>query len=288
MVGPRVDRWGVSGGERYLTPIKKMKSELATALQLAQEAGRLIMSLRNEPLSKSRKEDRSLVTEADLRADQLIREGLSKAFPDHRILTEETGTSGAADSESVWLVDPLDGTKAYANGIPGFSVLIGLLKNEEPCLGVVVDPLEGLIYEAVKGEGAFLTKEGKKKRLQVSDRSDFTEMPLVASTGFDQGRLKTIADFLKSPLIEPINSVGIKVGLVVRQLADIYLNHHRVHYWDTCAPQVILEEAGGKFTSLDGAPLRYDLQSGSEHGGLTLATNGRRHSELVELLSRTI
>ncbi len=265
------------------------KSELLeTASRLAMEAAQVVLDLAKKPILKNRKEDRSWITEADLRSDQILKEGLAKAFPDHSILSEESGLSGNQSSEWVWMVDPLDGTKAYAKGIPGFSVMVGLLKEGKPYLGVVVDPLEGLVYQAVRGEGAFVIKQGKKSRLSVSDRSDFSEMPLVTSPGFPEDILAQIVDRLRLPVINPINSVGIKVGLVVRQVADIYISHHPVHYWDTCAPQVILEEAGGCFTRLDGKPLAYAGSSDFSHQALTLASNATRHNELASLLSNIV
>lgn len=262
-----------------------MEKFLRTASQLAQEAAQVVVELRQQPITESRKADKTLVTQADLSADRILREGLSKAFPDHAILTEEDGLSGVPGSDWVWLVDPLDGTKAYAKGIAGFSVMVGLLKEGRPYLGVVVDPMEGLVYEAMIGQGAWLLKEGKKTRLKVSDRRDLSIMPLVTSTGISSEILEKVKKILPGPLCEPINSVGIKVGLLVRQKADIYVNHHFAHYWDTCAPQVILEEAGGKFTRLDGKPLEYRLDSSYKHASLTLATNGTRHEELVNTLT---
>lgn len=258
---------------------------LETASLLAQNAARVVMELHQKPIILSRKVDQSIVTEADLASDRLIREGLSKAFPDHAIVTEEEGLSGRTGSDWVWMVDPLDGTKAYARGIPGFSVMIGLLKEGKPCLGVVVDPIENRIYEASRERGAWLTAQGTRSPLRVSGRSDFKSMPLAISTGFPEERLKTIQEKLGCPARPPINSVGIKVGLVVRQEADIYLSHHPVHYWDTCAPQAILEEAGGRFTFLDGRALTYDLNGSLQHEGLPLATNGTRHEDLLSLLS---
>lgn len=262
---------------------------LSTATRLAQEATRVVMELRTGPISKTRKEDRSWVTEADLRSDKIIREGLAQAFPDHSILTEESGLSGKTGSDWIWVVDPLDGTKAYAKGIHGFSVMVGLLKEGQPHLGVVVDPIEGLLYEAIRGHGAWLTslgKEGgKKTRLKVSDRNKPSEMRLVTSRDVPQEMIEKIRSVLNGPLCAPINSVGIKVGLIVRQEADIYVNPHSVHYWDTCAPQILLEEAGGRFTRLDGKPLTYAMDGKPSHDALTLATNGTLHSEIAGLLS---
>ena len=262
---------------------------LPTALQLATEAAQAVMEIRQRGnISQNRKEDRSLVTEADLRADQIIRAGLAKAFPEHGILTEEHGLSGRTGSDWVWLVDPLDGTKAYAKGIAGFSVMVGLLYQGQPCLGVVVDPLAGRIYEAVKGEGAFLTAGGKRVRLQVSARKEFSKMPLVLSTGCPETIIQKIQEQLSVPLCEPINSVGIKVGVLVRGEADLYFSHHPVHYWDTAAPQAILEAAGGKMTYLDETPLGYDLALSHEHPKLFLASNGMRHAELSVAISTNL
>lgn len=258
---------------------------LAVAKDLAQEAACVVLELQKKPLSQSRKEDKSLVTEADLQSDRIIREGLLKKFPEHGILTEEGGFLGKQGSDWVWVVDPLDGTKAYAKGISGFSVMIGLLKEGSPYLGVVADPIEGRIYEAIKGKGASLIQGMKKTSLYVSERSRFDVMPIATSTGFPEAAKEKLKSTLQGSFCQPINSVGIKVGLLVRQEADIYINHHAVHYWDTCAPQIILEEAGGIFTKMDGSPLGYDLTSDHDHHALTLASNGTRHEEICHLLT---
>lgn len=256
---------------------------LKTALALGQEAGQAILQFKGKDLKKERKADNSPVTAADYASDQIIREGLAQAFPDHGILTEEAGFSGETSSPWTWVVDPLDGTKAFARRIPGFCVMIGLLHEGVPHLGVVVDPLEDHTYEAIRGQGAFHTWQGKREKLSVSQRKEFSRMPLVISTGFPEKPLERALQHLGSPLVEPINSVGIKVGLLVRQIGDIYLNHHGVHYWDTCAPQIILEEAGGVFSKLDGSPLSYALDGKFNHQTPTLASNGQRHDDLVQL-----
>lgn len=259
---------------------------LDTAKRLALQAAAEINRLRSEPLQQQRKADKSLVTVADLRSDEIIRQGLETAFPDHAVLSEETGLGDKKDADYVWLVDPLDGTKAYAKGIAGFAVMIGLLKNGEPYLGVVVDPLEDRVYEAVRGEGAFVTEGMQRVALHVSERHQFQDMPLIISTGFPEDKLATIRGTLNGPIVPPINSVGIKVGLLVRQEGDIYINHHPVHLWDTCAPQIILEEAGGTMTRLDGAPLSYELTPPFSHNSRTLATNGQHHQDIASYLTQ--
>ncbi len=258
---------------------------LTTATELATQASTEILKLLKNPTLHHRKADDSIVTLADLKSDEIILKGLKQNFPEHAILSEETTLQGNIKSDWVWLVDPLDGTKAYAKQIPGFCVMIGLLKEGRPYLGVVVDPLEGHIYQALRGEGAFHLLHGKRKKLSVSSRKDFSKMPLARSPDFPKACLQKILEQLHSPLLEPINSVGIKVGLLVRQMGDIYLNHHPVNLWDTCAPQMILEEAGGKFTKWEGSHLEYVLKPPFCHDSATLASNGTKHAELIQLLS---
>jgi 3'(2'), 5'-bisphosphate nucleotidase len=262
-----------------------MSSEFVdVASQLAQDAAKQLMVLRETTLIRERKADRSLVTNADRAADDIIRQGLRKHFPRHAILTEESGVEGDPAADYVWVVDPLDGTKAYARGTKGFSVMIGLLYQEQPFAGVVMDPMEGHLYDAVKGQGAFHTHQGRRQRAQVTHRKDWNAMPLVTSTDFPEPIAQKIHQQLPCPWIPAINSVGIKVGLLVRQEADLYVNHHPVHYWDTAAPEIILQEAGGNFTFLDGHPLTYDLSTRHHHNQPTVATNGQRHNEFVRII----
>jgi len=232
-----------------------------------------------------RKPDRSLVTNADHEADKIIRQGLRQAFPDHAILTEESGLDGSPGAEYMWVVDPVDGTTAYARGIPGYSVMIGLLKEGKPFAGAVVDPLEGHIFEACRGMGSFHTLGDVRTRAHVSRRRELAQMSVITSTSFPKGMETQLRPSLPGPWIPALNSVGIKVGVMVRELADIYINHRSVHLWDSCAPQIILEEAGGTITYWNGRELEYSLGDGLyQHALPTLATNGLWHREILEFL----
>jgi len=259
---------------------------LDVATDLAKKAAAEIAKLLKTPTVQYQKADHSLCTEADLKSDELILTGLRQNFPDHAILSEETGLSGNPRSEFVWMVDPLDGTKAFAKGIPGFCVMVGLVKEDEPHLGVVVDPLEGHIYQGIRGQGAFHIQKGRREALRVSSRRDFSQMPIALSPNFPEEALRKIQEELKGPLLEPIHSVGIKAGLLLRQIGDLYLNHHPVSYWDTCAPKIILEEAGGLMTRWEGSALTYELTPPYAHEGLTFASNGTRHLDVVEILTK--
>ncbi|MEK7765665.1 MAG: 3'(2'),5'-bisphosphate nucleotidase CysQ [bacterium] len=257
---------------------------LPVARDLALQAGARLNELLHTELVQTRKKDRSLVTNADHDANEILRSGLRRAFPEHAVISEETGPEGP-ESEYVWLIDPLDGTRAFARGESGFSVMLGLLKNERPVLGVVYDPLEGHLYEAYREGGCFHTFQGARRRVRVSDRSEWRDMPLITSTGFPEQLKSRLQDRMPTPNVKPGNSVGVKVGYMVRGLADIYVNHHPVHYWDTCGPLVILQEAGGRMTLWDGLPLAYRLSAGLRHPGPTLATNGCRHDDILRVLA---
>ena len=261
---------------------------LERALELAELASQRVLQILKTDFVTQKKEDNSPVTLADLEADQIIREGLLKSFPQHSILTEENGLIGNDKSEYTWLIDPLDGTKAFAKKIPGFCVMIGLLRAGQPHLGVVADPLDKSIYFALKGEDAYKVQGPFRKILHVSERDKPAEMPLVVSTGFPKEALEKVRAKFSCPILDPINSVGIKVSYLVQKKADVYLNHHDVSLWDTCAPQAILEAAGGVFTTIDGHALDYSrLQAPYSHGAKTIASNGKRHADWLEWLGQT-
>ncbi|MBN1586674.1 MAG: 3'(2'),5'-bisphosphate nucleotidase CysQ [Candidatus Omnitrophica bacterium] len=264
------------------------QSFVRVASRLSLKAGRRIMELLEDLPEKQIKADRSPVTVADFAADQILRDGLSAAFPDHRVLTEESGLAGPEGSRYIWVVDPLDGTRAYARGEHGFSVMVGLLENGVPVLGVVFDPVEQCLYQAVKGQGCDAIQNGERRKIRVTDRSEWDTMRLVVSTGFPEALLESVVGEMGFEVLPPINSVGIKVALLATQKGELYLNHHGVHYWDTCAPLVLMQEAGGEFTSYDGSALDFSMNGVYNHAHPTFASNGPRHADFVEYLKSKV
>jgi 3'-phosphoadenosine 5'-phosphosulfate (PAPS) 3'-phosphatase len=242
------------------------------------------LQLLNTELVKTRKADKSLVTNADHASNDILVKGIKKYFPGHGIISEESGLEGSAVAEFLWMIDPLDGTKAFARGQAGFSVMAGLLYQGRPAAGIVFDPLEGSYYEAARGEGTTFIKKSQKLTVRVSDRREWPKMPVITSVGFSEKLKDAVAGALHVPFSSPINSVGVKVGYMVRQFADIYINHHPVHYWDTAGPLVILEEAGGVMTQWNGAPLEFGDFKSLVHPQPTVASNGLRHQDIVTLL----
>ncbi|MBK6881148.1 MAG: 3'(2'),5'-bisphosphate nucleotidase CysQ [Elusimicrobia bacterium] len=270
----------------YAAPVAPVTFEdrLPAVCELVAAAGRRVMELFRLPLVAARKEDNSLVTNADHAANEILTTGLRGAFPGDMILSEETGLEGPAGAALTWLVDPLDGTRAYAKGAPGFSVMVGLLEAGRPVLGVVFDPLNQRLFAAARGAGAREWARGEWIPLRVSARNEWNAMPLITSTGFPPEMRQNVERALRVRFLHPINSVGVKVGYIVRGLADLYLNHHPVHHWDTAAPLVILEEAGGRMTHWDGSALDY-ADPRRLHTQPPIASNGARHEDLVRALA---
>ncbi len=268
-----------------------LEKKLETAVEIAKLAGEVIMEFYALEVIAEEKYGVDNFTEpvtiADRTASKIIVERLSEEFPADAILSEEEkdDRKKRLASEDVWIIDPLDGTRGFINQDGDFAVQIGLAERGEAVLGVVFLPFRKKLFYASRNNGAFLIENsGMPKRLTVSDETDFTKMKLAASRNHRSPKMKRIVEEFKFK--DEINrgSVGLKVGLIAEQIADLYIHlSPRTKFWDTCAPQIILEEAGGKLTDLFGLPFRYDLLDVQNHNGV-LASNGAAHDETVKLL----
>ncbi|HET9835151.1 MAG TPA: inositol monophosphatase family protein [Rhodanobacteraceae bacterium] len=231
---------------------------LDIALQAARAAGELIARHFERGVEVEIKADASPVTIADREAEDTIRHLLDRAFPDHAILGEERGRAG--ESEFLWLVDPLDGTKSFVRGTPFFSTQIALMHQGELMLGVSHAPLYGETMWARRGGGAFL--DGR--RVQVADKNALKD----ASLSF--GNIKTLsADPQRwnafGGLVREVNRVRgygdfCHYHLLARGGLDIVIESD-VNILDIAALAVIVREAGGVFTDLQGAELTLETTS---------------------------
>lgn len=265
-----------------------LKKELETAIGLARRAGGKILEyyaleiIAEEKLGLDNSTEP--VTIADKIASKIIVEGLTEAFPEDAILSEEESDAFETRlaSERVWMIDPIDGTWGFIKKDGDFGVQIGLTEGGAAILGVVYLPLHDQLFYAAKNQGSFLAeRSAAPKRLRVSGKTNFTEMNLASSRNHQSPRMyRIIEDFGFRQEIQR-GSVGLKVGLIAQQIADLYVHlSPRTKFWDTCAPQVILEEAGGKFTDLFGFPFVYNQKDAQNHNGI-LATNGVAHQDAL-------
>lgn len=249
-------------------------AELQAALDAAERAAAIARSLFLRNSEVRLKADKSPVTEADLRCEIAIREILEARFPSHGFFGEETG-SRDQDAESLWLVDPIDGTKAFVREYPMFSTQIALMRRGEIVLGVSSAPVYGDLCFAERGCGAYLN--GKPVRVSRIDT--------VEAAALSSGNLKTLAsgprwgrygelvarvdrirgygDFLHYHLL-----AGGKVDAVIESDVNIL---------DIAACVAIVNEAGGRFTELGGTPITLGSTS-------VLATNGALHAPLLAAL----
>lgn len=268
-----------------------LSKELETAIELARDAGELILKhyaveiIAEEKLGADNFSEP--VTIADRRASRMIVDQLSLAFPDDAILSEEE-IDDSADRllrKRVWVIDPIDGTAGFIKKDGDFSVHIGLAEGGEALAGVVFMPFHNVLYYASKGSGAYAAHgDNEPVRLTVSDKTDFGEMNLALTRNHYSEKMAKIIEAFQFASQVRRGSVGLKIGLIAEQSCDIYIHPSpRTKIWDTCAPQIILEEAGGKLTDLFGSPMRYDIADVQNHNGI-LATNGVSHERAIEHL----
>jgi 3'(2'), 5'-bisphosphate nucleotidase len=270
-----------------------LEKELETACSLARMAGAAMMEFYETDIRIDEKfapyagdNFAEPVTVADYASNKVILDGLNAAFPGDGILSEETPDSPERlTKDRVWIIDPLDGTKGFINRDGDFAVQIGLAEKGVPVLGVVYLPFEDILYTAVKGEGTWMSLQSAgKERLSVSGKTELAEMNMAVSRDHLSPKMSVVFEKLGLKNETRRGSVGLKVGLIAQQICDIYLHlSPRTKFWDTCAPQIILEEAGGKLTDLFGCPLVYDIPEVRNLNGIA-ATNGAAHEIVIENL----
>jgi 3'(2'), 5'-bisphosphate nucleotidase len=231
---------------------------LELASSLAAEAGAAILAIRQRGFQVQHKADRSVVTEADHAAEAIIVAGLRHALPGCTIVAEEEVASGkiTAATPELWLVDPLDGTREFTSGSDDFAVNIGLVRNGRPVLGVVGVPATGEIYGGIVGIGAWRQKDGSRSPIHARTAPQ-AGLTVVASRHHgDQAQLDA---FLGGRKVAEVVNFGssLKFCRVADGRADLYPRFGRTMEWDTCAPQAVLEAAGGSVLTLDGQNLGY-------------------------------
>jgi myo-inositol-1(or 4)-monophosphatase len=256
---------------------------LKSTLQKATEAGAAeLKRFFNGTFKISNKEGiNNLVTEADHASEKAIINIITKEFPDHFILSEESGESGR-QSEYKWIIDPIDGTVNFANGIPICCVSIGVEHNGQMILGSVYNPILNELFFAEKDKGATLNGN----RISVSDKKEVATSCLV--TGFPY----TYLDEPNGPL--QVFEKLIRKGIPVRRLGSAAIDlcwvaagrfdgfyEHKLAAWDSAAGFLIVEEAGGKVTDFEGNYY-------SPYQPHVLATNGKIHDELLKYVKGEI
>lgn len=281
-----------------------MTSELDEILRIGREAAALVRDVYKAGFTVELKGPDDPVTRADREANTLICERLAAAFPGDAIVAEESAPddidvlSALVRRERVFYVDPLDGTREFANRNGEFAVMIGLAVRGRAELGVLVLPVTGeAIAGSIDASSTSASEEGDQVRviqptfieessgarrpLRVSTVSDATLATMMVSRSHRPPLIDPLAAKLKVARTLPCGSVGVKVARVVTGEADLYVHDGLgAKRWDSCAPEAVLLAAGGLFTDLDGALVDYASPDLAIRRGL-VASNAALHGEVL-------
>ena len=234
-------------------------------------------------------------TAADLAVNQFILEKLQAVLgkEDFVYISEETYQSqldSQGNSEWVWIIDPLDGTRDFIEKTGEYAVHIALVKERRPILAVVAVPEAEKLYYALIGGGAFAETRGSKVPVKVASRERIEDLTVVVSRTHRNATLDNLLQKLPCKQQKAIGSVGCKIAAIVEQKADVYISlsgKSAPKDWDIAAPELILTEAGGQFTHFDGTPLQYNTGDINQWGGI-LASNSQFHEELCHQAQKAI
>ena len=230
-----------------------MADDHALLRQAVRDGGDLALSFYKGEFRSWTKGANDPVTEADLEVNELLRQRLRDARPDYGWLSEETeDDKSRLTASKFWVVDPIDGTRAFAKGKPHFSISVALVTEGQPVIGVVLNPATDELFEARRGGGATLNG----RPIHVSARREIEGCRMAAHP--PMFRHKAWPE--PWPPMEFIerNSVAYRIALVACGAADAVLALSAKNDWDLAAAHLILEEAGGLFTAHDGSEIRYD------------------------------
>lgn len=219
-----------------------------------------------------------LVTEADRYSEEKILGILKAEFPDHAILSEESGWYSVANADYVWVIDPLDGTTNYTHGFPVIAVSIGLLYREKPIVGVIFNPIQEELYQAGFGLGALLNQNS----INVSKVPSLADSLLASGFAYDRRETKdnNYPEFCQlTQMTQGVRRAGaasLDLAYVAAGRLDGYWERG-IKPWDIAAGIVLVKEAGGVVSAYDQGPLKFD-------SGRIMATNGLIHQELSHAL----
>lgn len=251
---------------------------LATAIEVVTRAGALQRARFGSAVRVDKKGTIDLVTEVDVEVERMCRALIGERFPDHDILGEEFGAAGIRGRSHRWVFDPLDGTTNFAHGVPIFCSALALEIDGEAVVGAVFDPNRQELFTAERGVGAWLNGAP----IRVSTTAEVIDAMLV--TGFPYDVHETLDDVVglfaafvaKARAIRRLGSAAIDLCWVAAGRMDAFWEE-RLKPWDTRAGALLVQEAGGRISGLDGRPW-------DPAGGHLLASNGPLHDALCQVV----
>ncbi|HEX6910036.1 MAG TPA: 3'(2'),5'-bisphosphate nucleotidase CysQ [Longimicrobium sp.] len=252
------------------------QEDLELAIRAACAAGESTMrAFRVEQEVRYKSADQP-VTEADLAADRILRRILLQERPDYGWLSEETADSPERLKRArLWVVDPIDGTNSFVAGRPEFAICVGLVEDGRAVAGVVHNPVTGEVFSAAAGGGAFC--DGMPIRVSAAGPA---QSPRIVASRWEMKRGELDA-FAADWRVEPLGSTAYKMCRVAQGGAEAFVSRGPKAEWDVCAAGIIVQEAGGRVTRLDGSPAEYNRPEPQWRG--IAASNGFVHDELLRV-----
>lgn len=246
---------------------------LDTAIKAAKTGGQVAYSYFKNIPKVSYKADKSPVTKADVEAEKAMRQIIIKNFPDHTVIGEESGSDGK-QSKYQWVIDPIDGTRSYVRGIPYWCVLVSVMENNKPIIGVCYYPTQDDIFTAKKGKGTYFN--GQKTR--VSNVKKFEEAYISYYNLKHFARLNKVNNLVEicQKTNTSMNYASFCFNYLLRGKIEAYICGHGL-LWDFAAPAILVEEAGGKFTDFSG---NFSLTNGTG-----IFSNGLVHNQVLDILN---
>jgi len=246
----------------------QLDRELDFAIRTIYDAGKMALSFSNAYKAGSdvhvqqKAFDGSPVTAADKAVNSFLVDNFQKAFPNDLIVAEESENAKEMISGNgrTWFIDPIDGTQEFLSKNGEWAVMIGLTINGEPSLGLVYQPENNILCYASKGKGAYKkdSENAEPKRLFVDGETDFKRVTIVNSRSHFDPIIDTVCKHLGITKSYPCGSLGVKMVEIACKKSHLYFNTGgKTHLWDTCGPEVILSESGGKIVLIDGNPINY-------------------------------
>lgn len=232
-----------------------LKQNLEVVKKYVYQAGQAIFQMAVEGFETAYKANEDPVTTADLKADSILREGLTEDFPGTGWLSEETRDDySRLDKKMVWVVDPIDGTKEFVSGIPEYAVSVALVEYGLPVLAVVYNPATEEMFAAAKGQGAWLNGEA------INAEHALTAKPVLLASRSEirRGEFEPFEPFAE---IRPCGSIAYKLALVAAGMADATFSLGPKNEWDIAAGVLLVSESGGNVTNRSGAPFTFNQRS---------------------------
>ena len=253
--------------------------ETNLAINAVIDAGKAVMKIYGQEFETKIKANNEPLTQADIESNKIIHKIISNS--DHPILSEETeDDKKRLEQDTVWIVDPLDGTSDFINRTDEFTIMIGLVRKQIPVLGVIFCPTQNTLYVAQQNQGAYQLLGERWSKISASIISDIAECRAVCSRHHLSENERDLLENIH-PMKLTQRGSSLKAIDVASGMAEFYFtSSNKIKQWDTCASYCLIKEAGGNITDVFGNGLKYNTEDVNHKNGIVI-TNGLIHAQLL-------